>query len=1225
MTAPRITALFDLFDRRVALIDGATGTCLQALQPTSDDFGGPEREGCNEALLLTRPDLVADVHARYFEAGADIVETNTFGGTPLVLAEYGLAERCREINRRGAEVAREVAERFSTEKKPRFVAGSMGPTTCALSVRRSLSFEALVDHYLEQALGLHEGGVDYFLVETCQDTLNLKAALVAIERLFSRGLEKRPIAVSATLDSAGHMLGGQSPASLARTLAPFDLLYLGLNCGAGTLQLAPRLDELATATGARLGLMPNAGLPDENGRYGQMPDDFARDIDSACARGALNLVGGCCGTTPEHIRALAKILDRFTPRPRPKAASSFAPVTSPETATSSATATSWLSGIEAIAIGSTSRPVIAGERSNALGSRKFRELIGAGDFDAAADFARRQLSEGASLIDVAVQQADRDEAEDMERLLARLVPRIRSPLMIDTTNPEVARRALGHSQGKAIVNSANLEGGEARFLKMAQVARQFGAALVVGLIDEAGMAIDLDRKLAIAERALALLEPLGFERGDLYFDALVFPCASADPTYVGAARETVRAIAELKRRFSGVRTALGVSNVSFGLPPAGRALVSRLFFDACTDAGLDLAIANAAAIGRDFSQAPAELVTAARALLDIDRAAPDALDSWQARIAELTAIIRSQTPVTAEPKRAEREQLDPERRVERCVTDGTRDGLNEAIDAAIERGARALDLVNGALMRGMDEVGRRFNAGERIVAEVLQSAEVMKAAIDRLEPLMIDGEKATSRGRLLLATVKGDVHDIGKNLVSMIFAGNGFEVVDLGIKVEDEVIVREALSQKPDVIGLSGLLVKSALQMIETARALADAGVTCPLMVGGAALNQAFVERKLRPVYPGEVLYARDAMHGLSLAREILSTGAVEGEVSARAAGGSPDKSDQPDSSKAQPSMSDCARQTEIDVFPEREGERARGDSEGEREESTRATSGTFETTGPLPEPPDSLPARIDRLPEPPDFERHLAAIELPEIWARLNQAMLYGRHLGLSGTFIGHVDDMDEAALSQQSPQALAMRRQIAELKALLDERHLQPRAVHRFVRATRHGDDLCLCAGDIERWAHFPRVDGRSIADFVAPFADSIALFAVTVGSGVTDLCAELRDCGEFVKVHLVQSLALAMAEAAAEWVHARARADWGLEPWRPLLDATERRALLRGQYRGARFSPGYRACPDLALQRLLFDFLDPRDIGLELTESWMMHPEASVSGLVVHHPAASRTPHP
>ena len=1185
MTAQRTTALFDLFDRRVALIDGATGTCLQALQPTCDDFGGPEREGCNEALLLTRPDLVADVHARYFEVGADIMETNTFGGTPLVLSEYGLADRCRELNRRGAEVAREVAKRFSTAEKPRFVAGSMGPTTCALSVRRSISFEALVDHYLEQALGLHEGGADYFLVETCQDTLNLKAALVAIERLFARGLDKRPIAVSATLDSAGHMLGGQSPASLARTLAPFELLYLGLNCGAGTLQLAPRLDELALATGARLGLMPNAGLPDENGRYGQSPDDFARDIESACARGALNLVGGCCGTTPDHIRALAKALDRFTPRPCPNADSSSVPVTSPETAASSVSATSWLSGVEAIAIGSAARPVIAGERSNALGSKKFRELIGAGDFDAAADFARRQLSEGASLIDVAVQQAERDEAEDMERLLTCLVPRVRSPLMIDTTSPEVAQRALGHSQGKAIVNSANLEGGEERFLRMAHVARQFGAALVVGLIDEAGMAVDLDRKLAIAERALALLEPLGFERGDLYLDALVFPCASADPTYVGAARETVRAIAELKRRFVGVRTALGVSNVSFGLPPAGRALVSRLFFDACGEAGLDLAIANAAAIGRDFSQEPAELVAGARALLDIDRHAPDALANWQARIAELTALIRQRSPTQAAPQ--PREQLDPQSRLERCVADGTRDGLNEAIDAAIEQGARPMDLVNGALMRGMDEVGRRFNAGERIVAEVLQSAEAMKAAIDHLEPLMNDGEKAARRGRLLLATVKGDVHDIGKNLVSMIFAGNGFEVVDLGIKVEDAVIVREALSQKPDVIGLSGLLVKSALQMIETAKSLASAGVRCPLMVGGAALNQAFVEQKLRPVYPGEVLYARDAMHGLTLAKDLLATGAnafERGDASPRTADALPDSpTDQtPGGDNAQ--------------APER-----------------------------LPEPPDSFPEPLDHLPEPPDFDRRLTDIALPEIWARLNQAMLYGRHLGLGGAFIGRVDDMDEAELSQQSPQALAMRRQVAELKTLLDERGLKPRAVHRFVRATRHGDDLLLCAGDIERWAHFPRVDGRSIADFVAPFADSIALFAVTVGSGVTDLCAELRDSGEFVKVHLVQSLALAMAEAAAEWVHARVRADWNLEPWRPLPDATERRALLRGQYRGERFSPGYRACPDLALQRLLFDFLDPRDIGIELTESWMMHPEASVSGLVVHHPAAGRQPCP
>lgn len=1163
--------LLALFDRRIALIDGAMGTCLQELRPTCDDFGGPAREGCNEALLLTRPDLVADVHARYFEAGADIVETNTFGGTPLVLAEYGLAERCREINRLGAQVARQVAERFSTRDRPRFVAGSMGPTTCALSVNRTCDFEALVDHYFEQAWGLHEGGIDYFLVETCQDTLNLKAALIAIERLFERGFLRLPIAVSATLDTTGHMLGGQSPEVLGRTLAPFDLLYLGLNCGAGVELLAPQLSALAGATQARLALMPNAGLPDEEGHYGQTPEDFARAIEAACGQGLLNLVGGCCGTTPAHIRALASALPHLTPRrlPSPPA--------------SGRAGISWLTGIDAVAIGDSPRPAIAGERSNALGSKKFRDLIGADDFDAAADFARRQIAEGAQLIDVAVQQAERDEAEDMDRLLACLAPRIRAPLMIDTTNPEVAERALGHCQGKAIVNSANLEAGEARFLDMARVARRFGAALVVGLIDEGGMAVDLARKLEIAARAIAHLEALGFHRGDLYIDTLVFPCASADPAYAGAARETVKAICEIKRRFPGIRTALGISNISFGLPPAGRALVSALFFESCAKAGLDLAIANAASLGRGGGLQPPEIAASARALLEIERGAPDAIARWQSCIADLTARLRAHTaaaPIgrTADDKAADR--LSPEARIERCIAKGSKDGLFEALDAAMAQGIRAMDLVNGALMRGMDEVGRRFNAGDRIVVEVLQSAEVMKSAITHLEPRMGLGESAIHRGRLLLATVKGDVHDIGKNLVSMIFSSNGFEVVDLGIKVEDEAIVSAAIAHAPDVIGLSGLLVKSALQMIETAKALAAAGVHCPLMVGGAALSPSFVEQKLQPAYPGLALYARDAMHGLSLAKKIVGSGVDRGQLGARQQGR---------------------------TGPVRTPRAAR----------------------PPPSPParpvsETLGERCE-IPQPPDFERHVTAIDLREIWALLNQAMLYGHHLGLRGDFIGHIDEMKAADLAARSERALALRQQIECLKQTLALRDLRPHAVHRFVRAERRGDDLLLRADGAEWSLPFPRIDGRSLADHVAGATsgkeDAIALFAVTAGQEILEISADFRARGELINAHLLQALALSVAEAGAEWVHAHIRSRWGLEAPLSMPDVAARRALLAGQYRGGRFSPGYRACPDLGLQQVLFEILRPRDIGIELTESWMMHPEASVSAFVFHHPAAGR----
>ncbi|MDR0965580.1 MAG: homocysteine S-methyltransferase family protein [Myxococcales bacterium] len=1155
---PRSTstaALLSLFDQRVLLIDGAMGTCLQRLELTADDFGGSAREGCNEALLLTRPDLIAEIHARYFEAGADIVETNTFGATPLVLAEYGLAEQARKISHIGAQVARAAADRFSTTQRPRFVAGSMGPTTCALSIARTLGFEELVGHYTEQAIGLHEGGIDYFLVETCQDTLNLKAALVAIHRLFEQGFARIPIAVSATLEASGQMLAGQSAAALAHTLAPFDLLYVGLNCGAGVEGLAPHLSALALATKTRIGLMPNAGLPDETGGYAQSPESFAHAIEAICGQGALNLVGGCCGTSPEHIRALSNRLDRFTPH-------------SAHHRPSIPSRASFLTGIDVVEIDDTTRPIIAGERSNALGYKAFRELISANDFEAAADFARRQLSEGAHLLDVAVQQADRDEAHDMERLFACLAPRTRSPLMIDSTNAQAVARALEHCQGKAIVNSANLEAGEARFLEMARVAKQFGAALVVGLIDESGMAIDVDRKLEIAARAIGLLEAIGFDRADLYVDALVFPCASADPAYLGAARETTKAIAEIKRQFPGIRTALGISNVSFGLPVEARAIVAAHFFQSCAQAGLDLAIANPARIHLDLSQGPAAIVEAATELLDIDRHDPDGFQTWKQRIVDLVALVREQSPATNKSAKIV-ESLTPEARITRCVAQGTKDWLIDALDAAIQQGAMPMALVNGPLMAGMDEVGQRFKAGERIVVEVLQSAEVMKAAMTHLESKLGADATSTRRGRLLLATVKGDVHDIGKNLVSMLFSSNGFEVIDLGIKVEDAAIVTAALEHQPDVIGLSGLLVKSALQMLDTARALDAAGVRCPLMVGGAALSQGFVDRRLQPAYAGSALYARDAMHGLTLAQKIVKTDDVEARHAMPCANESLD--------------------TNIEVA-------SRG--------PTRVLCSAIEA--------------LSELPTPPDFERHLVELKPDEICKWLNPTMLYGHHLGLRGDFLSRIDAMTETDLDDK---ARSVRREIEAVQRLFEARGIRAKAVYRFVRAQRCGDKIRLDSGELD----FPRFEvsssDRCLADFVSTREDSIALFAVTAGQGVAALSEELCANGELLKSHLVQTLALAMAEAAAEWTHARIRSEWGLEPAISKPDATSRRAILAGNYRGGRFSPGYRACPDLKLQEPLFDLLEPSAIGISLTENWMMQPEASVSAFVFHHPQSGR----
>ena len=1171
-----IQALLDLFQRRIVLADGATGTQIQALHPTADDFGGTRYEGCSEALLLHRPDLVEGIHASYLEAGADFVETNTFGATRLVLEEYGLASEVRRINLRGAQAARRAADRFSTPERPRFVAGSMGPTTCALSIgRRGVDFGFLSSCYLSQAMALHDGGVDFFLVETCQDTLNLKAALCAIRRLFEMGKAPIPIAVSATLDATGHMLGGQTPDSLAKTLQPFDLLYVGLNCGAGASFLSRHVRALAEATGARIGLMPNAGLPDADGRYVQSPEEFVREIVETCGDGVLNVVGGCCGTVPSHIRALSRALDKMVPR--------RAPLPRAEVCGGA----SFLTGIDAVEISEATRPVIAGERSNALGSKKFRELVRAGDFDGAADFARRQLDEGASLLDVAVQQPDRSEGNDMAALMEKLAPRMRAPVMVDTINPAAAEAALWCIQGKAIINSANLEGGEARFTEMVRTARRFGAALVVGLIDEKGMAVDGARKLEIARRAMAILEREGMDRSDVYLDTLVFPCASGDAGYLGAVGETVRAIGALKAAFPGVRTALGVSNVSFGLPPAVRPLVTLAFFDRCAAAGLDIAIANAAGIAaarHALAQGayPPGLAEAVSALLDVPRSGSEKdAAQWRSLIARVADLGRSARKAAAP---SEETSASPEERVIRCVAGGSREGLQEALLACLDGGMSAGKILSDVLMKGMDEVGRRFDKGELIVPEVLTCAEVLKTAIGILRPHLVESGDAAAacRGKLLLATVKGDVHDIGKNLVAMIFASSGFQVVDLGVKVEDAAIVRAAQREKPDVIGLSGLLVRSALQMVETVKALDAAGIRTPVMVGGAALSQAFADRHIAPATRSLVVYSRDAMSCLARAKAICAEGGeaqVRAEEAARRAAAASEKSAAPEAT-----------------------------SEGAHREKTGSSAGVCASCGSGASPDfPNLPCVDGRIRQ--------ADFSPKRLYTLVNPAMLYGRHLGLKGGFLGRIDEISEDELKSLSPQAAQLRNDVRKVLDFMVSENGgawgHPRALFRVLPARKHGNSILIQADGREARMEFPEVDGRCLSELVPTQGGQVGLFVATSLDGKI-LAQDFIRRGELRLAHVAQTLTLSLAEAAAEWTHGLIRELWGFGECPESFSSELRRAWLRGGYPGCRVSPGYRACPDMGLQTVLFELLEPQAIGITLTESLMMQPEASVSGI-------------
>ena len=1149
----RVAELEGTLEERVLVLDGAMGTMLQNKGLKAADFGGADYEGCNDYLTLTRPELIEAIHAAYFAAGADVTETNTFGATPLVLAEYGLSERAHEVNLRAAQVARDAARKASRQGRLCWVAGSIGPTTKAISVTGGVTFEELVASFEVQALGLLEGGVDYLLVETCQDTRNVKAALAGIEQAFARAGSKVPVAVSGTIEPMGTMLAGQSVEALITSLEHAELLYLGLNCATGPEFMTDHLRALATLCPFRVGCVPNAGLPDENGRYLETPDMLARTLRRFCELGWLNVVGGCCGTHEGHVAALARAVAGLRPR-------RYVPP-----------ARSTLSGVDPLEVSEEARPIIVGERTNVIGSKKFKEMAAAGQWEEAAEIARAQVKRGAQVIDICLANPDRDELADMRRFLEVAVKKVRVPLMIDSTDPEVVAAALTYSQGKAIINSVNLEDGEQRLAEVVPLARRFGAALIAGCIDEEGMAVRRERKLAVAERLFTLLTgKYGVRPQDIYFDPLVFPCASGDPQYQGSGVETIEGVRLIKQRFAASKTVLGISNVSFGLPPAGREVLNSVFLYHCVQAGLDMALVNAEKLERYPSLPPEDR-----------RLAEDLLfGRGEDVVARFAAHFRERKASAG--KQATSAELPLEQRLARYIVEGSRDGLAADLELALERWT-PLELINGPLMKGMDEVGRLFAANELIVAEVLQSAEAMKAAVTYLEPRMGHAQ-AASRGKVLLATVKGDVHDIGKNLVEIILANNGFEVVNLGIKVPPERLVEAVREHRPDVVGLSGLLVKSAHQMVATAEDLSRAGVEVPVLVGGAALSSNFVDRQIAPAYAGTVAYARDAMSGLELAKQIVDPpqrARLEAELAAR-----------------------------------REKLRQQGQAR------------------PVPVPAVRVARSrqvrlLEQVPHPPDFERHvLLRTPLEQIWHYVNPVMLYGRHFGAKGSAARALGTPEEARLreTEEGRKALELKAVLDELKATLRDGQMTAKAVFQFFRAGSEGNTLHLFDGRTgQETVSFElprqeREDGVCLADFVLPLAggepqDSLCLFVTTAGEGIRELAEGFKAAGDFVKMHGVQALALETAEAYAELLHSQLRNMWGF-PDRPDLTMLER---FRAEYQGKRYSFGYPACPSLEDQQLLFKALRPEDIGVRLTDGCMMEPEASVSALVFHHPDA------
>jgi 5-methyltetrahydrofolate--homocysteine methyltransferase len=1131
--------LIDLLKRRILVLDGAVGTMIQSLHPTAHDFGGPEYEGCNEHLVLTCPNLIRRIHREYLEAGADIVQTNTFGSTDLVLAEYGLEQKAYEITYQAARLAREAAEQASSRDLPRFVAGSMGPTTKAISVTGGVTFPRLRQTFRDQARALIDGGVDYLVLETGQDTRNLKAGLLGIWEAFEESNRRTPVAVSITIEPMGTMLAGQAVEGLVASLEHARLFYLGLNCATGPEFMTDHIRSLSELARTHVACVPNAGLPDEEGRYLETPSLMAAVLERFMKEGWLNLVGGCCGTTPAHIRALADVAARHAPRTIPDYQRTF------------------VSGVDVLEIEDSVRPVLVGERTNVLGSRIFKRLIAEGKIDEASDIARRQVKNGAQIIDVCLQDPDRDEAEDMRAFLDQVTRKVRVPLMIDSTDAAVMEEALTYCQGKSILNSINLEDGEERFARVVPLARRFGAALVVGTIDEhkqRGMAVTRERKLEIALRSYDLLvNKYGIPPTDLIFDPLVFPCATGDENYRGSARETIEGVRMIKEALPLSKTILGISNVSFGLPAAGREIVNSVFLFHATRAGLDLAIVNSEKVER-YPSIPEQERALTEAVL---------FEPSEATIAAFADHFRD---ATARIK-PDLSTLSLDERLARYIVEGSKDGLIDDLNLKLKEMA-PLDIVNGPLMRGMDEVGRLFNNNELIVAEVLQSAEAMKAAVGHLEQFM-DKAQTASKGTVILATVKGDVHDIGKNLVDIILSNNGYRVINLGIKVPPLELIAAVREHRPDIVGLSGLLVKSAQQMVITAGEMSAAGETPPLLVGGAALTRSFTHLRIAPAYAGTVVYAQDAMGGLELAGQLL----------------------------------DPSRRPELEARLEKERESF---SQKKKSDPAPVTTVFTRTVRPL-----------DSVPSPPDLDRHvLRNISLDEIWNYLNPTMLFGKHMGLKGGVREKLEQGDEKA------QRLV--ELFEELKSLCRGGLMQVNAVWQFFPVSSEGETVSAFdrEGRVLEQFVFPRQkrgDGLSLADYLwdsaRPLQDSLCFLAVSSGYGIRDAYGEFKERGEYLKSHGIQALALETAEAATEWLHRKIRGLWGF-PDPPDVTMRER---LQGHYRGKRYSFGYPACPALEDQVKLWRLIRPEEIGIELTDGFMMDPEASVSAVVFHHPEA------
>ena len=1180
-------------ERPVLVFDGATGTSLQQMELTAVDFGGSALEGCNEILVRTRPDVVRAVHKQFLDAGCDVIETNTFGSTSLVLAEYDLENEAFELNRQAALLAREMADQYTTDQHPRYVAGSMGPTTKLPSLGH-VSFDVMKACFTEQALGLLDGKVDVFLIETCQDVLQIKAALTGVEEAFSQTGERRPLMVSVTMETTGTMLVGSDIAAVVAILEPFPIDILGLNCATGPEQMKEHMRYLSSCSPFVVSCIPNAGLPENIGgvaHYRLTPIEMKMALHHFIEDLGIQVIGGCCGTTPAHISALVEVARELKPAHR-EVRQPHQYLERPLLKAESAAASLY---------GTTSYEqensfLIIGERLNASGSKKVRDLLNEENWDGLIGVARSQVKENAHILDVNVDYVGRNGEADMHELVSRLVTNVNLPLMLDSTEWQKMEAGLKVAGGKCLLNSTNYEDGNERFFKVLELARTYGAGVVIGTIDEEGMARSAERKFAIAQRAYRDALEFGIPAREIFYDPLALPISTGIEEDRRNGCETIAAIKKIRDDLPGTHVVLGVSNISFGLSAASRIVLNSIFLHDCCSAGMDAAIVSPAKI-LPLSKISEEHQQVCRDLINDKRRFENGLCVYDP-LTTLTSLFEGVSAKEARASGPSLADLPVEERLKQHIIDGERIGLEQALADGLQN-YKPLEIVNTFLLDGMKVVGELFGSGQMQLPFVLQSAETMKSAVAFLEPHMekvigADGKlESSAKAKLLIATVKGDVHDIGKNLVDIILTNNGYEVINLGIKQSVEAIIEAQKMHGADCIAMSGLLVKSTAFMKDNLDAFNQADIDVPVILGGAALTPRFVNKDCRNVYHGQVIYGRDAFTDLRFMDALVE--AKKSNNWDNKQGFLVESPEGFDLGKADPDPGDLdepakpSNQLDLVISSDR--------------------------SAAVPE---------EQALKPPFWgTKILLEDEIPigQIFAYLDRNALFAGQWQLRKNQNQSREEYDQIIQSKAEP---VLKEWIERIKA---EDLLSPRVAYGYFPCGRDGNSVVIydpanpskCLGRFE----LPRQRSGNrycIADFYRDLdnqsaTDVIPMQAVTMGETATAFAKELFKADRYSEDLYFHGLGVQLAEALAEWTHARIRGEMGFSTEEP----SNLKDVLAQRYRGSRYSFGYPACPNVADSRPQLTWLGADRIGLSMDESDQLDPEQSTTALVALHSKA------